>query len=90
MPTHSTSGLCTVYVFTLACTFTASHLCLLSLSMVLLGIDWTNNMFVLKTPDKICDQVSDAILDACLAQDPYSKVACGEYTSKSSIVDPYS
>lgn len=26
-------------------------------------------------PDKICDQVSDAILDACLAQDPYSKVA---------------
>ena len=28
--------------------------------------------------DKICDQVSDAILDACLAQDPHSKVACGE------------
>ncbi len=27
--------------------------------------------------DKICDQVSDAILDACLEQDPYSKVACG-------------
>jgi S-adenosylmethionine synthetase len=27
-------------------------------------------------PDKICDQVSDAILDACLAQDPSSKVAC--------------
>jgi S-adenosylmethionine synthetase len=25
-------------------------------------------------PDKLCDQVSDAILDACLAQDPYSKV----------------
>ena len=28
--------------------------------------------------DKICDQVSDAVLDACLAQDPHSKVACGE------------
>lgn len=27
-------------------------------------------------PDKICDQVSDAILDACLAQDPYSRVGC--------------
>lgn len=27
-------------------------------------------------PDKLCDQVSDAVLDACLAGDPYSKVAC--------------
>nr|MCR5388114.1 methionine adenosyltransferase [Lachnospiraceae bacterium] len=27
-------------------------------------------------PDKICDAVSDAILDACLAQDPMSRVAC--------------
>lgn len=27
-------------------------------------------------PDKICDQISDAILDACLAQDPDSRVAC--------------
>ncbi len=27
-------------------------------------------------PDKICDQVSDAVLDACLEQDPYSRVAC--------------
>ena len=27
-------------------------------------------------PDKICDQISDAILDALLAQDPYSRVAC--------------
>ena len=25
-------------------------------------------------PDKLCDQVSDAVLDACLAQDPDSKV----------------
>lgn len=30
--------------------------------------------------DKICDQVSDAILDACLEQDPYSRVACGKLT----------
>ncbi len=27
-------------------------------------------------PDKMCDQVSDAVLDACLAQDPMSRVAC--------------
>jgi S-adenosylmethionine synthetase len=27
-------------------------------------------------PDKLCDQVSDAVLDACLAADPYSRVAC--------------
>ena len=27
-------------------------------------------------PDKLCDAVSDAILDACLEQDPYSRVAC--------------
>ncbi|KAG8051988.1 hypothetical protein GUJ93_ZPchr0001g29969 [Zizania palustris] len=27
-------------------------------------------------PDKLCDQISDAVLDACLAEDPDSKVAC--------------
>ena len=27
-------------------------------------------------PDKICDQISDAILDDLLKQDPYAKVAC--------------
>ena len=27
-------------------------------------------------PDKVCDAISDAILDACLAQDPMSRVAC--------------
>jgi S-adenosylmethionine synthetase len=30
-------------------------------------------------PDKMCDQVSDAILDAHLKLDPRSKVACGEF-----------
>lgn len=25
----------------------------------------------------MCDQISDAILDACLKEDPFSKVACG-------------
>ena len=48
-------------------------------------------------PDKICDQVSDAVLDALMAQDPYSRVACetltntgfvmvmGEITTKANI-----
>ncbi|WOO84661.1 S-adenosylmethionine synthase [Vanrija pseudolonga] len=36
-------------------------------------------------PDKICDQVSDAILDACLAEDPNSKVAC-ETASKTGMI----
>ena len=30
-------------------------------------------------PDKLCDLVSDAVLDACLAQDPNSYVACGMF-----------
>ena len=36
-------------------------------------------------PDKLCDQVSDAVLDACLAVDPMSKVAC-ETCSKTGMV----
>ena len=31
-------------------------------------------------PDKICDAVSDAILDACIAQDPMSRIACETVT----------
>jgi S-adenosylmethionine synthetase len=31
-------------------------------------------------PDKMCDQISDAVLDACLDQDPYSRVACETVT----------
>lgn len=48
-------------------------------------------------PDKVCDSISDAVLDAYLAQDPYSRVACecaattgtvmvmGEITSKGNV-----
>jgi S-adenosylmethionine synthetase len=32
-------------------------------------------------PDKIADQISDAVLDACLAQDPNSRVACETLTT---------
>ncbi|KAK7711209.1 methionine adenosyltransferase sam2 [Botryosphaeria dothidea] len=37
-------------------------------------------------PDKIADQVSDAILDACLAEDPLSKVACETATKTGMIM----
>lgn len=37
-------------------------------------------------PDKIADQVSDAILDACMAQDPLSKVACETATKTGMIM----
>jgi len=36
-------------------------------------------------PDKVCDTISDAILDACLAQDKFSRVAC-ETLVKSNLV----
>jgi S-adenosylmethionine synthetase len=36
-------------------------------------------------PDKLCDQISDAVLDACLEQDPYSRVAC-EAATKTGFV----
>ena len=51
-------------------------------------------------PDKVCDAVSDAILDACMAQDPLSRVACetasctgfvlvtGEITTKANLDIP--
>ncbi len=51
-------------------------------------------------PDKVCDAVSDAILDACMAQDPMSRVACetaactgfvlvtGEITTKATLDIP--
>jgi S-adenosylmethionine synthetase len=37
-------------------------------------------------PDKVCDQISDAILDACLMQDPDSRVACETLATTDMIV----
>ena len=37
-------------------------------------------------PDKICDQISDAVLDAMYAQDPYSRVACETLTNTGFVV----
>jgi S-adenosylmethionine synthetase len=38
-------------------------------------------------PDKVCDQVSDAILDACIKADPKSRVACETATSTNFLVN---
>ncbi|GMO23803.1 MAG: methionine adenosyltransferase [Termitinemataceae bacterium] len=37
-------------------------------------------------PDKLCDQVSDAILDACIKEDPQSRVACETFSSTSLVL----
>jgi S-adenosylmethionine synthetase len=37
-------------------------------------------------PDKVCDTISDAVLDACLAQDPRSRVACETYAKSNLVV----
>jgi S-adenosylmethionine synthetase len=37
-------------------------------------------------PDKLCDQISDAILDSCLKDDPQSRVACETFASTSLVL----
>ncbi|HWQ93317.1 MAG TPA: methionine adenosyltransferase [Clostridia bacterium] len=37
-------------------------------------------------PDKVCDTISDAVLDACLKQDPTSRVACETYAKSNLVV----
>lgn len=37
-------------------------------------------------PDKVCDQISDAILDACLTSDPNSRVACEVFATTDLVV----
>ena len=39
-------------------------------------------------PDKLCDQVSDAVLDTCLTADPKSKVACETATKDNMVLLP--
>ncbi|MBW2355562.1 MAG: methionine adenosyltransferase, partial [Deltaproteobacteria bacterium] len=38
-------------------------------------------------PDKMCDQISDAILDACLKRDPKSRVACETMVGHNLVVN---
>jgi S-adenosylmethionine synthetase len=37
-------------------------------------------------PDKVCDTISDAVLDACLAQDKRSRVACETYAKSHTVI----
>jgi len=37
-------------------------------------------------PDKVCDQISDAVLDACLSHDPLSRVACETFATTDHVV----
>ena len=37
-------------------------------------------------PDKVCDTISDAVLDACLAQDKMSRVACETYAKSNMVI----
>jgi S-adenosylmethionine synthetase len=37
-------------------------------------------------PDKLCDQISDAVLDACLRDDPDSRVACETFTTTGMVL----
>ena len=37
-------------------------------------------------PDKLCDQIADAILDVCLKQDEQSRVACEALATKGTII----
>ncbi len=37
-------------------------------------------------PDKVCDQISDAVLDACLAGDPSSRVACETMIARGMVI----
>ena len=37
-------------------------------------------------PDKICDQISDAVLDACLKDDTHARVACETFATTGLVV----
>ncbi|MDE2893416.1 MAG: methionine adenosyltransferase [Chloroflexota bacterium] len=47
---------------------------------------WTSESVTEGHPDKVCDQISDAVLDACLAVDPESHVACETAISSDLVV----
>lgn len=47
---------------------------------------FTSESVAIGHPDKVADQISDAVLDECLKQDPYSKVACETLVSSGLVV----
>ncbi|MFP4205109.1 MAG: methionine adenosyltransferase [Spirochaetaceae bacterium] len=55
------------------------------------AVDERNYLFTSESvseghPDKLCDQISDAVLDACLTDDPESRVACEVFTTTGMVL----
>ena len=55
------------------------------------GALWTRYIFSSESvgeghPDKVADTISDAVLDACLAQDKFSRVACETYVKSNTVI----
>lgn len=48
--------------------------------------DFTSEAVSAGHPDKVCDQISDAILDACLSRDPKARVACETMAMKNCVI----
>src|SRR3546814_15232127 len=48
--------------------------------------DWSSDVCSSDLPDKVCDQISDAVLDLFLTEDPYARVACETLTTTNRIV----
>ena len=62
---------------------------ILELNAHLYNVDsvlWTEKKLKILSLDKMCDQISDAILDAHLKQDPDAKVACETVTKTGMIM----
>ena len=62
---------------------------ILELNAHLYNVDsvlWTEEKLKILSLDKMCDQISDAILDAHLKQDPDAKVACETVTKTGMIM----
>jgi len=63
-----------------------SHLNFRSLKLLKSRYLFTSESVTEGHPDKIADQISDAILDACLKEDPHSRVACETLTATGLVV----
>lgn len=50
-----------------------------------ININFVHFFFSMPCADKMCDQISDAVLDAHLKQDPEAKVACGNSELRSML-----
>lgn len=50
------------------------------------GFQFTSESVGVGHPDKVADQIADAILDACLAEDPQARVACEVLVTKGLVV----